>query len=780
MIAPAVVLLAAALAAAPAAPPREVRRVALLVGTNDGGPERVRLRYAASDAEALGRVLDELGGVAPQDEVLLLEVNRKGFYEGLEKLRTLLGEAKLSGRRTEALVYYSGHSDEEGLLLRGDRVSYGELRQALAELPADVRIAILDSCASGTLARRKGGVKRPAFLVDASSTVQGQAILTSSSADEVSQESDRVGGSFFTHNLVSGLRGAADVTGDGRVTLHEAYQFAFHETLARTEKTQAGAQHPAYDMELAGAGDLVMTDVRSTSAGLVLSDSLEGRLFIRDAEGRLAVELNKLPGRPMELGLAPGAYTVARELGGRSSRAALQLREGGRTALRTEDFGAVTGELTVSRGDVPKEVTADVPGEAPRHRAQAFNIGFVPGLQTNSLFEGPVDNRVSLSLGVATNARLDGLALALGANWTAADAHGVQASIGGNHTGTDLNGAQFSVGFNHVGGDVHGVQGTVGVNHAGGNVGLGQVAVGGNSAGGGLEGFQLSVGYNAVAGSTLGLQTAVGGNVTRGSLRGVQLGVGANVVGTAVEGLQLGVGANVAGSDLQGVQVAAGANVVGRRLDGLQLSSGFNRAADLHGVQVGLINVGGDVSGSQVGLINVATRASGLQLGLVNVAGTMKGAPVGILNFMGNGQLHGELYGSDITQLNLDVKLGSEHVYTVFTGGLGEKRGGQDEFASLGIGLGVHLVATERLFVDVDALASSIYVDRKWDSHWLLAQLRVKAGYQIARRFAVIGGPTLNVQTAFDDHEPLPFGKLVITEGHQVRITPGLQLGVRI
>jgi len=45
-----------------------------------------------------------------------------------------------------------------------------------------------------------------------------------------------------------GLRGAADASGDGRVTLGESYQFAFQETLAQTTTTQGGAQHPAYDI----------------------------------------------------------------------------------------------------------------------------------------------------------------------------------------------------------------------------------------------------------------------------------------------------------------------------------------------------------------------------------------------------------------------------------------------------------------------------------------------------------------------------------------------------
>ena len=123
--------------------------------------------------------------------------------------------------------------------------------------------------------------------------MRGHAFLTSSSADEVAQESEGLGGSFFTHYLTSGMRGAADVSGDGKITLNEAYQFAFHETLGGTADTRGGAQHPAYDIQLSGTGDVVMTDVRQTSAGLVLSEDLQGRCFVRNADDQLVVELQK-------------------------------------------------------------------------------------------------------------------------------------------------------------------------------------------------------------------------------------------------------------------------------------------------------------------------------------------------------------------------------------------------------------------------------------------------------------------------------------------------------
>ena len=44
-------------------------------------------------------------------------------------------------------------------------------------------------------------------------------------------------------------------------------------------------------MSLTGTGDVVMTDLRSTKAGLGLAENLEGRVFIRDEKGELVAEL---------------------------------------------------------------------------------------------------------------------------------------------------------------------------------------------------------------------------------------------------------------------------------------------------------------------------------------------------------------------------------------------------------------------------------------------------------------------------------------------------------
>ena len=67
------------------------------------------------------------------------------------------------------------------------------------------------------------------------------SVLASSTASELSQESEALRASYFTHHLLSGLRGAADADRDGRVTLSEAYRYAYNRTLVATAATAPAA-----------------------------------------------------------------------------------------------------------------------------------------------------------------------------------------------------------------------------------------------------------------------------------------------------------------------------------------------------------------------------------------------------------------------------------------------------------------------------------------------------------------------------------------------------------
>ncbi|HEU5055222.1 MAG TPA: caspase family protein [Kofleriaceae bacterium] len=348
------VLLASLAVSAPAAAGGsgdKLRRYAVIIGANDGGPGRTVLRYAASDAEAVARVLGELGGVRRSDALLVREPDGKQLDQTFAQVSRRIRSERVRGQRVELLVYYSGHSDEEGILLGDNRYSYGKLRRTIQSVPADVRIAIVDSCASGSFTRIKGGTRRAAFLQDESNKVRGHAFLSSSSADENAQESDRIRASFFTHFLVAGLRGAGDRDRDRVVTLTEAYQFAYEQTVGRTQNTRHGTQHPAYDMHLSGAGNIVMTDLRSTESVLVLPAELAGRVTITDKKGRVVVEVTKAAGEPLSLALPGDTYTVNVVRGKQGFIATITLEASGQVVLDRATLDPVSPEATVARGD---------------------------------------------------------------------------------------------------------------------------------------------------------------------------------------------------------------------------------------------------------------------------------------------------------------------------------------------------------------------------------------------------------------------------------------------
>jgi len=657
------------------------RRFALVVGANNGGESRVTLRYAATDARSIARVMQQLGGLSDADHRVVLDPTRDELLGTLDQFAPAIAQAHSAGQRVEFLFYYSGHSDEQGILLRHERIGYAEVRARLGALPSDVRIAVLDSCASGSLTRLKGGQHQAPFLLDSSSDVRGHAFLTSSSADEAAQESDRIGASFFTHYLVSGLRGAADFNGDRRVTLNEAYRFAFDETLRRTETTQGGAQHPSYDIQLAGSGDLVMTDLRQTSSTLSIERSLQARLYLRDASGALVAELFKPAGRTVDLALPPGRYEILADHDGALSRASVELRDGSITVLNAGSLTPVVSEATASRGDdapaaptdgaaqvpvEPASVAADAPVAADTpvaakaesdeevitsdgYRVLPFAVSFFTPLDTNAIEKRrKVVNYFALNLVYGQTHRVEGAQLGFGVNRALEDVEGVQSTILANWIDRDLMGAQFSVGLNHIGGDGRGVQMTSGVN-------------------------------------------------------------------------------NVAGHFL-----------------GAQFSSGLNIANTIDGAQLGLLNVvTGQFAGAQVGLVNVAAgRARGVQLGLVNYADEAD-ASIALIGVTRKGGVHPMLWSSNTAAVNVGVRFDANYTYTFL--GAGMHPAGAGESLLFGLGLGLKLPFTERIGIEFDLSQWFVAYAGDFNRSGQLAMARLQLHLQVADRLAITFGPTFNV-----------------------------------
>jgi hypothetical protein len=311
-----------------------------------------------------------------------------------------------------------------------------------------------------------------------------------------------------------------------------------------------------------------------------------------------------------------------------------------------------------------------------------------------------------------------------------------------------------------------------------------QMATALNVASGELNGLQMSAGVNVTGGSVRVGQLAAGLNVAGGGVAGTQMSAGLNVAGGDMSGLQAPAGLNVAGGAFRGFQGSAGVNWVAGAMSGVQATAGFNRAQSVTGLQVAVLNVSGDVTGAQVGVINIGKVVKGAQVGVINVAEEVQGVPLGLLTFEEKGQLHLELWSSDIQLTNAAVKFGGKYVYTTLLVGIGP----DDRLTrySLGLGFGVHVPLGSRLWLDLDVAGSNIHpVKHPFQGQNVLGQARAMFGFQIANRFAVFGGPTYNTYFAFSPEDrikltTLPVRWHTIDAEKSLQYWPGMQLGMRL
>ncbi len=298
------------------------------IGNNRGDASDIELLYAERDAQEMANVLRSQGNV-PSDRVRLLvnesaDTVRRVLLEVNTALRARGAVDAEGGRRSSALVvFYSGHADAEALHLRGTHLPLEEIRGATVISPAKVRLLVVDACRSGTVTRVKGMQPAPEFTIqlDSRIEVEGTALIASSTANESSQESDRLRGSFFSHHLVNALRGAADRNGDGVVTLSEAYEYAHKQTLRSSGQTLQ-VQHPTYAYDVKGSGELVLTSVTMPgNGGSRLRLPKAGTYLITDEHetGAVVAEFTTTRDRAL-ISLPHGRYFVQR-------RGALEYRE---------------------------------------------------------------------------------------------------------------------------------------------------------------------------------------------------------------------------------------------------------------------------------------------------------------------------------------------------------------------------------------------------------------------------------------------------------------------
>lgn len=311
-------------------------RLLLSFGSDWGDPEEPPLSHAEEDVQRVRDVFVQLGDVESSRALTVTRATAAKVRERFAELQGRVAELRASGRRVELFVFASAHGQGGALHLAGTHLPLEELRELTRKSSADLTVTIVDACESG-LARSKGALKGPAYaLTMEPPAVKGEVFIASSGASEAAQEWDVLSGSLFTHHLLSGLRGDADLDDDGTVTLMEAYAYAERRTVANSVDR---GQHPEFSLDLEGGHDAVLTRPSQSRGKVVLDASLEGR-FVLASQPRADVvtEVNKQRGRVVTLAVPAGRYVLRQARGFTVALQEVELPFGGTTHVDPSRF----------------------------------------------------------------------------------------------------------------------------------------------------------------------------------------------------------------------------------------------------------------------------------------------------------------------------------------------------------------------------------------------------------------------------------------------------------
>ncbi len=367
---------------ATAAQAAEPTRLLLAIGSNVGAGDDTPLRYANVDATRFRDVMIELGSVKPSRAYLLENATADEVRAALREIKGRAAELGAAGSEVTLFLYVSSHAKAGALRLNDSTLPLDELRALAAAITAPLRVLILDTCESGAAARAKGGRLVSGYSVELERLpLHGEVLISSSGPEEASEEWDALGGSLFTHHLLTGLRGDADAEADGRVTLNEAYTYTYRRTVSASAR---GAQHPMADIDVSGSGELTLTEPLRTGSAVLLPAASEGRYVIASQpRPTVLLEVDKKAGRELRLAVPSGRYLVRKRLNEAVGLLEIDLPYG--------------GQATVDDAQLVKRSYAEVAikGGSVELRANAL---FVMGIVSSPPVAGtPASGRVGLA-----------------------------------------------------------------------------------------------------------------------------------------------------------------------------------------------------------------------------------------------------------------------------------------------------------------------------------------------------------------------------------------------
>jgi formylglycine-generating enzyme required for sulfatase activity len=288
-------------------------KYALIIGNTEyTDPGLAQLSAPGKDAEDFARVLRDRD-IGAFDEVnILLNQPSSSAIEAIDEF--------FNQKKPDDLLvlYFSGHGvrDELGALylavkntnrskLRSTAVKSDYIREAMDQSRSRRQVLILDCCNSGAFAQGTKAATGGSFgTASAFEGGYGRIILTATDSTQFAWEGDKVIGetdnSLFTHFLVEGLNGKADLDGDGRITVDELFDYTYEKVVLATPKQTPSKFSSKQQGEIVLRQNIRIDETLATRTAVLRREKGEQALHFKSEHRRLLQEKTELEARLKE------------------------------------------------------------------------------------------------------------------------------------------------------------------------------------------------------------------------------------------------------------------------------------------------------------------------------------------------------------------------------------------------------------------------------------------------------------------------------------------------
>lgn len=211
------------------------------------------LRYTDDDAYRMFAFLKSPEGGALSDDQIKILIDEDATKQKI--INAMMDVFTQAGPNDLVMLYFSGHGlkgsflpiDFDGF---NNKLFHNEVNSILKQSRAKYKLCIADACHSGSLMAMRGSNVENALSKYYKTLAQAQAgtaLIMSSKSEETSLESSGLRQGVFSHFLIRGLKGEADINRDEVVSIKELYSFINTNVRDYTGKRQSPVITGDYD-----------------------------------------------------------------------------------------------------------------------------------------------------------------------------------------------------------------------------------------------------------------------------------------------------------------------------------------------------------------------------------------------------------------------------------------------------------------------------------------------------------------------------------------------------